>query len=83
VKAHGGSTRPVALLLQYWIQAMTAKRKMSVSRLVKTELRDHMQSEDAYEEARRQFFSVEPQPLRSSGSPLPSREEIHDRSGLR
>ena len=46
-------------------------------------LRERMRSEDAYEEARRQFFAVEPRPLRSADTPLPSRDEIHDRSGLR
>lgn len=41
-----------------------------------------MRSEDAYEVARRQFFAVEPRPLRHEDSPLPSREELHDRAGL-
>jgi hypothetical protein len=66
-----------------WARVEAAKRETSVSRLVGEMLRDCMRSEDAYEEARRQFFTVEPRPLRSSGAPLPSREEIHDRSRLR
>ena len=41
-----------------------------------------MQVGNYYEEARRQFFEVEPRPLRTGDAPLPSREEIHDRSQL-
>jgi hypothetical protein len=63
----------------YILRKRAAERENSVSRLVE----DRMPSEDAYQEAQGQFFSVEPRPLRSSGAPLPSREEIHDRSGLR
>jgi hypothetical protein len=46
-------------------------------------LQEKMRSEDAYEMARRQFFAVEPRPLRQKDTPLPSREELHDRAGLR
>jgi hypothetical protein len=66
-----------------WARVEAAKRDMSFSRLVGEMLRDRMSSENAYEEARRQFFSVEPRPLRANSAPLPSREEIHDRSDLR
>lgn len=66
-----------------WIRLEAAKRETSVSRLVGEMLREHMRSEDAYEVARRQFFAVEPRPLRHDDSPLPSREELHDRAGLR
>ena len=66
-----------------WTRVEAAKRETSVSRLVGEMLRERMRSEDAYEEARRQFFAVKPRSLRSSDAPLPSRDEIHDRSGLR
>ena len=66
-----------------WVRIEAAKREKSVSRLVGEMLREHMRSEDAYEVARRQFFAVEPRPLREDDSPLPSREELHDRAGLR
>jgi hypothetical protein len=46
-------------------------------------VRERMRSEDAYEEARRQFFAIEPRPLRADDTALPSREEIHDCAGLR
>ena len=67
----------------HWARVVAAKRETSVSRLVGEMLRDRMRSEEAYEEARRQFFAVEPRPLRAGDTPLPSREELHDRSGLR
>lgn len=66
-----------------WVRVRAAKRETSVSRLVGEMLREHMRSEDAYEEARRQFFAVEPRTLRPAGTPLPAREELHDRAGLR
>lgn len=66
-----------------WARMEAAKRETSVSRLVGEMLRDLMRSEEAYEEARRQFFAVEPRTLRAGDTPLPSREEIHDRKGLR
>jgi len=67
--------------LRIWIEA--AKKETSVSRLVGEMLREHMQTGAAYQEARRQFFSVAPQPLGPSGAPLPSREEVHDRTSFR
>jgi len=67
-----------------WARTEAAKRETSVSRFVGEMLREHMRSEDAYEAARRQFFAVEPRPLRkAAGSRLPTREELHDRAGLR
>ena len=66
-----------------WVRVEAAKRETSVSRLVGEMLRERMRSEDAYEEARRQFLAVEPRPLRASDTPLPSREEAHDRTSLR
>jgi len=66
-----------------WIRIEAAKQETSVSRLVGEMLREHMQTGAAYEEARRQFFSVAPKPLGANGDPLPSREELHDRASFR
>jgi hypothetical protein len=66
-----------------WARIEAAKRETSVSRFVGEMLREHMRSGEAYEAARRQFFSVEPRPLRKSESRLPSREDFHHRAGLR
>jgi len=66
-----------------WARIEAAKRETSVSRLVGEMLRDHMRAAETYEAARRQFFAVKPRPLRRRRVPLPSREELHDRAGLR
>jgi len=66
-----------------WVRIEAAKRETSVSQLVGSMLRELMRAGSSYEEARRQFFEVEPRPLRTGDAPLPSREEIHDRSTLR
>jgi hypothetical protein len=67
----------------HWARVEAAKRDTSMSRLVGEMLRERMRSVDAYEEARRQFFAIKPRPLQSGDASLPSREEIHDRAGLR
>jgi hypothetical protein len=69
--------------LARWVREEAAKHETSVSRLVGEMLRERMRSEDAYEEARRQFLAIEPRILRAGDAPLPSREEVHDRTGLR
>jgi len=66
-----------------WIRIEAAKHETSVSRLVGEMLREHMQTGAAYEEARRQFFSIAPRPLGPSGAPLPTREEVYDRASFR
>ena len=66
-----------------WVRVEAAKQETSVSRLVGEMVRDRMRSEDAYEEARRQFFAVRPRPLRTGDTSLPTREELHDRAALR
>lgn len=67
----------------HWVRVEAAKRETSVSRLVGEMLGERMRSENAYEEARRQFFAIEPQHIRVEDSPLPSREDLHDRGGFR
>jgi hypothetical protein len=62
-----------------WVRVEAAKRETSVARLVGEMLRERMGAQDAYEVAQRQFFAVEPRPLREEDSPLPSREVLYDR----
>jgi len=64
-----------------WARIRAAERNTSVARLVGELLRKHMRSESQYETARRRFMSREPRRL--SRGPYPSREELHDRAGLR
>ncbi len=66
-----------------WARVRAAETETSVSRMVGEMLRDTMKREEGYRAAREQFFSVEPRRLREPGTRLPSREEIHDRAGLR
>jgi hypothetical protein len=66
-----------------WARIRAAEAETSVSRLVGEMLRELMASEAGYRSAREQFFSVEPRPLRELGKPLPARDELHDRAGLR
>jgi hypothetical protein len=69
--------------LARWVRAEADRRETSVSRLVAELLRQQMRPEDSYEAAQRQFFAVTPRPLRQGDGPLPSRDELHDRSRLR
>lgn len=66
-----------------WARVRAAERDTSVSRMVGEMLRDEMVCERGYRSAREQFFAVRPRPLRKAGRPLPSRDELHDRAGLR
>jgi len=66
-----------------WARVRAAERETSVSRLVGEMLRDQMITEEGYRAAREQFFSVRPRPMRRPGQSLPTREELHDRAGLR
>lgn len=66
-----------------WVRIEAARRETSVSRLVGELLKELMSAKGSYDEARRQFFSVQPRPLGAEGERLPTREEIHDRESLR
>ena len=66
-----------------WARVRAAERDTSVSRLVGEILREHMQHEARYQTAMKRFGSIKPRRLRKRGSPLPCREELHDRPGLR
>lgn len=66
-----------------WARVRAAARETSVSRLVGEMLRETMVTEEGYQAAREQFFSIRPRPMRKPGRPLPSRDELHDRARLR
>jgi len=65
-----------------WARIEAARRGTSVSRLLGGFLKEKMARQDAYEEARRSFLAVQPRPL-NEGVSRPTREELHDRQGLR
>jgi hypothetical protein len=66
-----------------WARVTAAERNTSVSRMVGEMLRDRMKTERGHELARARFDAVAPRRLRRSGDRLPSRDELHDRAGLR
>jgi hypothetical protein len=66
-----------------WVRIEAAKRNTSISRLVGEILGDRMRATERYETARQQFFEIEARPLRRGDARLPSREDLHDRAGLR
>jgi hypothetical protein len=66
-----------------WARIRAAENETSVSRLVGEMLREKMVTEQSYHSAREQFSSIRPRRLRVRGRALPSRDELHDRAGLR
>ena len=66
-----------------WARIEAARRDTSVSRMLGEILRREMQGGDAYEVARRRYFSQTAAVHRADGRPLPTREEVHERADLR
>ena len=66
-----------------WARVQAARQDTSVSRLLGDLLRREMEGRAAYDAAMERFFAQEPGVHRASGVPLPSRDELHDRSSLR
>jgi len=65
-----------------WARLEAARRDISVSSLLRDLLREAMGGQEAYASARARYLSRKPTNL-SSGKPYPSRDELHDRAGLR
>jgi hypothetical protein len=65
-----------------WIRLEAAAKNSSVSRLVGEMLRERMVAEHSYQAAMEKYLEREPSGLRAAGR-LPSREEVHDRPGIR
>jgi AbrB family looped-hinge helix DNA binding protein len=63
-----------------WARLEAARRDVSVSSLLRNLLHDHMGSRESYAGAKERNLSRAPRKL---GGPEPSREELHDRAGLR
>ena len=66
-----------------WVRVHAAKHNKSVSRMVGEMLQKHMGESREYEEAMRRFFSHKPVKFVLPGGRYPTREELHDRAGLR
>ena len=65
-----------------WARVEAARRDTSVSRMVGELLRERMLAERGYEDAMRDYLGRKPRRLKREGG-LPSREDLHDRAGLR
>lgn len=66
-----------------WLRAYAAQHGMSVSRFVGEFLQERMQALRAYNDAMRGFLAHTPFAFRFIGGQRPTREELHDRGGLR
>jgi hypothetical protein len=66
-----------------WARVHAAQRNVSLSRFVGGLLHQHMRESREYEEAMRRYFSSKLVIRRRRGERHPTREELHDRSGLR
>ena len=77
-----GVARNVTIVLEEkvadWARVEAAKRRTSLSRMVGEMLAEMMRQEETYEEAMRQFLSLNPERLRrSQNDKLPSRNETY------
>lgn len=69
--------------LARWLRVKAAEQDRSVSRWL-AELLERMRvSEDRYEVAMRRYLEIRPRKLDWPGGRRPTREELHDRAGLR
>jgi plasmid stability protein len=66
-----------------WVRVEAARRGTSVSRMVGELLRESMENALNYRRHHADFNAVPGRSLRTPGEGLPSRDEIHDRAGLR
>jgi hypothetical protein len=64
-----------------WARVKAAEENTSVARLVGDLLKERMQAERGYEAAMQRYLGVKPRVL--SKGRYPSRDEVHDRAGLR
>lgn len=62
-----------------WARIEAARQDTSVSKMVAAMLREKMDRQDAYERARRSYFSRKPVPMSKPGDRYPTREELYER----
>jgi hypothetical protein len=66
-----------------WARIRAAELDVSVSRMLGELLREQMARQFAYQTERQQYVLREPRPISTPGAPYPTRDALHDRSGLR
>jgi hypothetical protein len=65
-----------------WARLEAARENISVSRFVGELLAERMRGGQAYDVAMERYLSVTPSAI-SNGNAYPTRDELHDRAGLR
>jgi hypothetical protein len=66
-----------------WARMEAARRDTSVSRLLGQIMRREMEGGQAYELAMQRFLDQSPGTHRKGTASLPTRDDLHDRTGLR
>jgi hypothetical protein len=66
-----------------WARVEAAHRDMSVSRLIGELLREQMRAQGTYEDAMGRYLARASVMLKDASRRYPTREELHDRAGLR
>jgi len=66
-----------------WVRIKAAEQNKSMSRFLGELLQQHMNDRVAYQRAMERWLSKPPYMLREPGEPLPTRDEIHDRTRTR
>lgn len=66
-----------------WARVEAARRDMSVSALLRELLTEHMRTEEDYDAAMDRLLARGPRILKGPADRYPTREEVHDREGLR
>ena len=62
-----------------WARVRAAEQEMSLSRYLGELLRREMDDTAAYRAAMQEYLGREPMKLRDDASPLPGRDELHER----
>ena len=68
--------------LARWVRVKAAQEDRSVSRYLGDLLRSQMANEDRYAQAMARFLARQPSKISQDGR-YPTRDELHDRAGLR
>ncbi len=66
-----------------WARIYAARRNLSLSRFVGELLRERMHESREYDEAMRRYLSAPVTVISGPRQRYPSREELHERAGLR
>lgn len=69
--------------LARWVRVRAAENERSVSKWIAELLEGTRRREDDYDMAMRQFLAVAPRRMEWVDGRKPTREELHDRAGLR